>query len=212
MKTNVKAIVGAILLSGSIALMAEGDQKPEKCGGKEKMGGGIEKRFEMMDKNTDGFVEKDEFKGPPQIFDKIDADKDGKITKEEMKQHHENKKKEFDTDGDGQLSAQERENMQKKMMGKGIEEQFKRKDKNGDGFLDKSEFIGPPQVFDKLDEDKDGKLSMDELKKNGPPMKMMKKGGEGKKGMQHKKGKGGGATCEPCDKSKQEEPKEVPEN
>lgn len=41
-------------------------------------------RVKQMDKNGDGKVSAEEFPGPPPLFERIDADKDGFITKEEI--------------------------------------------------------------------------------------------------------------------------------
>ena len=52
-------------------------------------GGGMpspEQIFAFMDANKDGFIAKDEAKGPlEQNFDYVDGDKDGKISPEELK-------------------------------------------------------------------------------------------------------------------------------
>ncbi|WP_027391563.1 hypothetical protein [Aquimarina latercula] len=58
--------------------------KDEKKRGKERPT--VEEIFEMMDKNEDGKLAKDEVKGPlERDFAKIDLDEDGFITKEELK-------------------------------------------------------------------------------------------------------------------------------
>jgi len=48
------------------------------------------KHFQKMDDNGDEKISKEEWANK---FDLLDADKDGFITKEEMKQHHKGKKK-----------------------------------------------------------------------------------------------------------------------
>jgi hypothetical protein len=52
-------------------------------------GGGMpspEQIFAFMDANKDGFIAKDEAKGPmAQHFDHVDGDKDGKISPDELK-------------------------------------------------------------------------------------------------------------------------------
>ena len=46
---------------------------------------------------------------------------------------------------------------------------FRAMDRNGDGDVSRREFTGPPEVFDKLDLDKDGLLSAEEAEKAEPP-------------------------------------------
>jgi Ca2+-binding EF-hand superfamily protein len=48
---------------------------------------------------------------------------------------------------------------------------FRAMDRNGDGDVSRREFTGPPEVFDKLDLDKDGLLSAEEAEKAAPPKK-----------------------------------------
>ena len=42
---------------------------------------------------------------------------------------------------------------------------FRAMDRNGDGDVSRKEFTGPPEVFDKLDLDKDGLISVEEAEK-----------------------------------------------
>ncbi len=52
-----------------------------------------ERRFTRIDANKDGKIDKDEWlKKDSERFSKIDANADGSITKEEMKTFHKNKK------------------------------------------------------------------------------------------------------------------------
>lgn len=78
-------------------------------------------------------------------FDKIDLDKDGYVTQEEMRQARETRRgalreksgehfKAADANGDGQLSLDE---VQAKMPG--LAERFSQVDKDGNGFLTKEE-------------------------------------------------------------------------
>ncbi|MCB0415082.1 MAG: hypothetical protein KDD50_12160 [Bdellovibrionales bacterium] len=56
---------------------------------------GQKKMFEMMDTNKDGAVTKDEFdKAHEGMFAGMDANKDGKVTSEEMADHMKMKKEE----------------------------------------------------------------------------------------------------------------------
>lgn len=57
--------------------------KPEATAG-EKPGQFLQ-RFEAMDANKDGKVSREEFKGRPAMFDRLDADHDGAIDKSDLK-------------------------------------------------------------------------------------------------------------------------------
>jgi Ca2+-binding EF-hand superfamily protein len=84
-------------------------------------------------------------------FDKLDLNKDGYVTQDEMRQAHESRRAE----------------MQAKM-----EERFKEADANNDGQLSLEELQAKmPRLaerFSTLDTDKNGFLSKDELKHGGP--------------------------------------------
>jgi Ca2+-binding EF-hand superfamily protein len=99
------------------------------------------RRFKEQDANGDGRVDRAEWKGPPQLFDRLDADKDGAITKEELR----------GAAGVGFGAAA-----------------FRRQDADGDGRIARAEWKLRPQLFDQLDENKDGFLEMDELRPRGP--------------------------------------------
>lgn len=76
------AITAALVLAP--AAIAQQDSSPPT-----PQGGGMpspEQIFGFMDANKDGFIAKDEAKGPmAQHFDHVDADKDGRISPVELK-------------------------------------------------------------------------------------------------------------------------------
>ncbi len=51
-------------------------------GGRQR--GGLRQRFEKLDKNDDGVVDREEFKGPDERFERLDKNSDGKIEKSEL--------------------------------------------------------------------------------------------------------------------------------
>jgi Ca2+-binding EF-hand superfamily protein len=109
--------------------------------------------FSKFDKNSDGRISRDEAReGTDRMFNDIDTNKDGFISKEEMQAHHKIMHDEF------------REGMREKMR-----DHWKSADKDGDGFLSRAEVEAAhmkrlSRDFDKLDTNKDGKLSEDEMK------------------------------------------------
>ncbi len=76
------AILAALTLAS--AATAQQDSPPPMA-----PGGGMpspEQIFAFMDANKDGFIAKDEAKGPlAQNFEYVDGDKDGKISSDELK-------------------------------------------------------------------------------------------------------------------------------
>jgi Ca2+-binding EF-hand superfamily protein len=122
-------------------------------------------RFQHMDKNGDGFLEREELPTPGkdankaakpsrggrptpgQLFKESDANKDGKVSLEELQA----KRPQFP------------------------EEHFQRMDKNGDGFLEQGELPTPRRggdgnFFARMDTNKDEKISFAEFKKHAPKM------------------------------------------
>lgn len=114
--------------------------------------------------------------GPGPMFDRFDTDKDGRISKEEMRNGTDKVFAEIDTNKDGFISKEEmeahhkamREKMHDKMRDK-MQERWKAADKDGDGALSKAEVDAAKmnhlsRDFDKLDKNKDGKLTPDEIR------------------------------------------------
>lgn len=105
--------------------------------------------FGMFDENKDGKLSRDEVqKGVDRMFTEIDTNKDGTISQDEMRAHH--------------------KSMHDKMHSK-MQERWKAADKDGDGALSRAEVDAAkmPMLsrdFDKLDANKDGKLTADEMR------------------------------------------------
>ncbi|WP_371226399.1 EF-hand domain-containing protein [Roseovarius sp. 2305UL8-3] len=112
-------------------------------------------------------------RGPQFSFEEVDTNADGKLTKDEMRDHRRIQFMKMDTDGDGQVSeAEMREGMQAKSadrIEKRISHMMKRHDANGDNQLSPDE-IKPKRMgkmFDRADTDGDGAISraeFDEMK------------------------------------------------
>jgi Ca2+-binding EF-hand superfamily protein len=113
----------------------------------------FDQHFKQADANGDGVLTKAEadastMPGLGKHFDNLDANKDGKLTSEEMQSAHRR--------GRGPHGGH---------AGK-MGERIKAADKDGDGALSKVEAADLPRLekhFDRLDANKDGKLTRDEM-------------------------------------------------
>jgi len=92
------------------------------------------------DANNDGVVDRDEFRGKDEHFDKIDADGDGQLTKEECKA------------------------AKKTRRGEHGKKRFEKRDTNSNGVIDRDEFGGKDERFAKMDADGNGELTREEIK------------------------------------------------
>jgi len=92
------------------------------------------------DANNDGVVDRDEFRGKDEHFDKIDADGDGQLTKEECKA------------------------AKKARRGEHGKKRFEKRDANSNGVIDRDEFGGKDERFAKMDTDGNGELTHEEIK------------------------------------------------
>ncbi|MBL8382998.1 MAG: EF-hand domain-containing protein [Burkholderiales bacterium] len=160
------ALVSAVALAPSLALAqapAPASGAPAAKGEPGK-GGPRGAHLRAADKDGDGALSKAEaeaagMKRLVENFDKLDANKDGKVTREEMRaargmhgDHHK---------GDGKGPRGERG------------ERMKAADKDGDGALSKAEAeaAGMKRLvenFDKLDANKDGKVTREEMRAARP--------------------------------------------
>jgi Ca2+-binding EF-hand superfamily protein len=184
-KTLALTIAATILGASSFAL-AQGPGKP--CGGH---GRGAH-FFDELDANKDGVVTQAEMlQKRLEHFDKMDANRDGKLTKEERAAMHDKFAKERfaqkDTNKDGKLSGDELKHFPQKLLERidtnkdgaitlaeleaNKPKMREGRDGKGRGPWGSDETITKDQVkakvtehFTRMDANKDGKLTKDELK------------------------------------------------
>jgi Ca2+-binding EF-hand superfamily protein len=105
-------------------------------------------RLRALDKDGDGKISQDEFTGPKPRFARLDVDGNGFLTLEEFLKAPE---------PPAAPDAAPRP------------PRLRLLDKDGDGRVSRQEFNGPARLFERLDANKDGYLSIDDLWKQGTP-------------------------------------------
>jgi Ca2+-binding EF-hand superfamily protein len=133
-------------------------------------GGGFSgQRLKAMDKDGDGKVSKAEFTGPELLFQRLDADKDDFVTTEEVLNFR-------GKPAVGEPRPQtEPANDAPRARRAALLERLKAMDKDGDGSISKAEFKGREPLFNRLDTDKDGTLSREEVHRPQNPTQKMAK-------------------------------------
>jgi Ca2+-binding EF-hand superfamily protein len=130
----------------------------ERAGGEGGDGQMLARRLKQMDANGDGAIERAEWKGPPERFDAVDGDRDGRITEAEVRQA---------------LAAAAGEG---RWMDRNADAAFRRFDADQDGRITAAEWKGRPETFKLLDADQDGAVTREELTPKGPMR--MRRGGD----------------------------------
>ncbi|SMX49281.1 EF-hand domain-containing protein [Maliponia aquimaris] len=106
-----------------------------------------------------------------EMFAQIDADSDGKVTKDEIEAFRAARFAAADTDGDGKLSQDEMAAARDARRMERVQAMVTRMDTDGDGLLSAEELAagqpqaarGPEPMFDRLDADGDGALTLEEM-------------------------------------------------
>ena len=100
------------------------------------------------------------------IFEELDANSDGEITREEMNAVRQERFSQIDANSDGVLSLEEIEAHGQERVKKHAERMIERRDANGDGVLSMDEMQSDKRAdrrFDRIDSDSDGAISKAEF-------------------------------------------------
>lgn len=106
------------------------------------------------------------------MFEKLDADNDGKVTRAEAEAYRNRQIAAFDQDKDGALNQAEYTAMVQAMMAERTQRRFERQDKDSDGKLTPAEMSERmDRMFEHMDENGDGAIERGEMGKPGHGMK-----------------------------------------
>lgn len=144
-------ILGAAALSPAGAQDAGASQADKRQQRSER----LLKRFDRLDRNRDGVLERSEVERPSaRLFKRADRNNDGVVDREEIKRLEE---------------ARSRKGGEKAGRGRGgqrLEKRFERADKNRDGQVTREEFVGgTSRWFSRADVDRDGRVTKAEVEK-----------------------------------------------
>ncbi len=150
----VMTVVTILALGTMAAWSADGDL-PRRDGDQITPEQRWQTLLDNLDADHDGKISKEEFTGPDEAFDRLDADGDGFVAAGEAGGR-----------GGGQDAGGNAQRWQA---------MWRNADKNGDGAISEDEWPGKPEMFEKLDRNGDGVIGEDEQPKfdrpagDGPP-------------------------------------------
>ena len=101
------------------------------------------------------------------LFERIDANKDGRISGAEARIYQDQKFRELDADGNGTVSFEEMLAAKQARLRTQTDKRFQRLDANGNGSIEPDELAAKSdRRFHRMDDDGDGALTLDEIRKH----------------------------------------------
>ena len=112
--SGIAVLVSCLALPAMAAQSSDSDESKPKPRRGDHTRPDAEERWKKLDQDNDGKISRSEWQRNEQAFDRMDADKDGFLTKEELRSaarefrgKHRNGLQEMDADADGNISRSE---------------------------------------------------------------------------------------------------------
>ena len=140
----ISIAVTGLMIAGTWALHAQ--QAPQGQGRGQTDGANM---FDRLDANGDGVIDRNEFRGAPELFNQLDLNNDGVISREEFQAAR------------GQMGARRGQDQQQMRIADPAARWrmlLERYDANNDGMITAEEWTGRPEMFQRLDRNQDGVL------------------------------------------------------
>ncbi len=172
----MKKFIGITMVISLIVAVAVIGCTDEAAGVRDGRGGGVgvpghglDHMFADHDANKDGKISKDEFPGPDEIFDRIDGDDDGFISEAEAETAAaagERMRKNMHEGGEGGPGQGQRGQRNADPAARWAA-MLEHLDTDNDGKISQDEFQGPDEAFDRIDANDDGFITEDEAQAIG---------------------------------------------
>jgi len=130
----------------SVRFCANGEQPAQQSSIQPGNANGNGMRFRRMDTNNDGVIARTEWRGNPRTFDTYDWNNDGRLSGDEVS-----------------VLAQRRGNRNGQDDEVANDDRFDYLDINGNGYIDRNEWDGGPNAFERLDTNDDRRLTRGEF-------------------------------------------------
>jgi Ca2+-binding EF-hand superfamily protein len=142
--------VAAGVLMLAVAVPAVAQQVQEQAAGPQQPARARQAgpMFDRLDKDKDGAISIGEWPRQAQAFNRLDVNKDNLLSREELQR----------APTPRQFVRQQRNNRQ-------IQRQARRLDTNRDRTISREEWRVKAELFDRMDADKDGKLTLQEMRR-----------------------------------------------
>ena len=143
-------VAGILMLAVAVPAVAQQVQgQPQRQRAQQARARQIDAMYQRLDKDHNGSISVGEWPRAGQAFARLDANSDGVLSKEELRR-----------------AATPRQFMRQQRINRQTQRRVRRMDANRDRAVSREEWRGKADLFDRIDADKDGKLTAAEIRQS----------------------------------------------